>query len=464
MIPDRPGAARGAGRGRRRRLAAVRLPRAQSGGDAGARADAGSTPGGCSCCCRARESRSRWRTGSSCRRSRGSPGGSCRTRGGRSCTRRSARWCAGQRLAMEISPEDAVPYLDRVPFGVVELLRRLGATIVPSGAAGDPVRRAAGRRRRRRTTAPRPRCWRRWRGRSWRAAVRRGRHAGSPRRRCRRGWWRRCEARGLVFDTLPIVGFGPNSANPALRAARRAGRDAPAGARWCCSISGRAGAGRRSSPTRPGWASPAAGLPAPGGSRCGRRCGARGTRRWPRSRAAAAAGRPIAGFEADRAARGVVEAAGLRRARSCTGPGTRSTATCTARGRTSTTTRPTTTGGWCRASGSRWSPGSICPGEFGVRSEVNMYWGDARAGGDAARAAAGADRAAGVGTARARALPLPKLSGATLESRPSASPVPVPSNHASLIAILARSRRRFCSRSAPPSDHLVAGRAKFVFQ
>lgn len=38
----------------------------------------------------------------------------------------------GRRLAMEVSPEDAVPYLDRVPSGVVELLSRLGATIVPS--------------------------------------------------------------------------------------------------------------------------------------------------------------------------------------------------------------------------------------------------------------------------------------------------------------------------------------------
>ncbi|HEX6668840.1 MAG TPA: hypothetical protein VF061_04750, partial [Gemmatimonadales bacterium] len=40
----------------------------------------------------------------------------------------------GRTLAMEISHDDAVPYLDRVPFGVVELLRRLGATIVPSAA------------------------------------------------------------------------------------------------------------------------------------------------------------------------------------------------------------------------------------------------------------------------------------------------------------------------------------------
>ena len=41
---------------------------------------------------------------------------------------------AGRTLAMEISPDDAVPYLDRVPFGVVELLRRLGARVVPSGS------------------------------------------------------------------------------------------------------------------------------------------------------------------------------------------------------------------------------------------------------------------------------------------------------------------------------------------
>jgi Xaa-Pro aminopeptidase len=38
----------------------------------------------------------------------------------------------GRRIAMETSPENAVPYLDLVPSGVVELLRRLGATIVSS--------------------------------------------------------------------------------------------------------------------------------------------------------------------------------------------------------------------------------------------------------------------------------------------------------------------------------------------
>ena len=38
----------------------------------------------------------------------------------------------GKTVAMEISPADAVPYLDRVPFGVVEMLRGFGTTVVPS--------------------------------------------------------------------------------------------------------------------------------------------------------------------------------------------------------------------------------------------------------------------------------------------------------------------------------------------
>lgn len=41
---------------------------------------------------------------------------------------------AGRTLAMEVSPRDAVPYLDRVPHGVVQLLESLGGRVVPSGA------------------------------------------------------------------------------------------------------------------------------------------------------------------------------------------------------------------------------------------------------------------------------------------------------------------------------------------
>lgn len=62
----------------------------------------------------------------------------------------------GKRVAMEYSPGDAVPYLDRVPAGVLEMVRAAGAKVVTSGelvtrfyAAWSPThidshRRAAG--------------------------------------------------------------------------------------------------------------------------------------------------------------------------------------------------------------------------------------------------------------------------------------------------------------------------------
>jgi Xaa-Pro aminopeptidase len=40
---------------------------------------------------------------------------------------------SGKRVAMEYSPGDAVPYVDRVPAGVVELVRAAGAEVVTSG-------------------------------------------------------------------------------------------------------------------------------------------------------------------------------------------------------------------------------------------------------------------------------------------------------------------------------------------
>ena len=39
----------------------------------------------------------------------------------------------GKRVAMEYSPLDAVPYLDRTPAGVLEMVRAAGATVVTSG-------------------------------------------------------------------------------------------------------------------------------------------------------------------------------------------------------------------------------------------------------------------------------------------------------------------------------------------
>jgi len=43
-----------------------------------------------------------------------------------------SRLVSGKRLAMEYSVKDAVPYLDRVPAGVVELIRAAGAEVVSS--------------------------------------------------------------------------------------------------------------------------------------------------------------------------------------------------------------------------------------------------------------------------------------------------------------------------------------------
>lgn len=39
---------------------------------------------------------------------------------------------AGKTVAMEISPRDGVPYLDRVPYGVIELIQSLGGKVVSS--------------------------------------------------------------------------------------------------------------------------------------------------------------------------------------------------------------------------------------------------------------------------------------------------------------------------------------------
>ncbi|HXT14380.1 MAG TPA: Xaa-Pro peptidase family protein [Gemmatimonadaceae bacterium] len=44
-----------------------------------------------------------------------------------------AKHIKGKRVAMEYSAGDAVPYLDRVPAGVIEMVREAGATVVSSG-------------------------------------------------------------------------------------------------------------------------------------------------------------------------------------------------------------------------------------------------------------------------------------------------------------------------------------------
>ena len=128
----------------------------------------------------------------------------------------------GKSVAMEVFPEGGVPYLDRVPHGVVQMLERLGVKVLPSAPL---VSRFAA---------------------SWspgdledhrfaaevlaevaRAELARTVELGGSGLRETEVQDRvvqACQARGLVFDTLPIVGFGANAANPHYEPER--GKDA----------------------------------------------------------------------------------------------------------------------------------------------------------------------------------------------------------------------------------------------
>ena len=364
MIPDPAELREALADGRRGRLAAVRLPRAQSGRRAGARARAGSTPGGCSCCCRGRASRWRWRTGSSCSGRRGFPGGCCPTPAGRSCTRRWARSVAGQ-AAGDGDLARGCGALSR-PGAV-----RRGRAAPPAGrhggslgAAGEPVRR---RLERRGGGGPPVRGRGAGRGGAGGAGARGAARParGSPSRRCRRGWSRRRRRAGWCSTRCRSWASAPNSANPHYEPHAGPGRDAASRARWCCWISGPGGAAPRCSPTRPGWGSPAAGCPSRGGAGVGDR--ARRARRGGRRRCAA---RPPSGGRsrgsrptARRAA--VIEAAGFGdRVRAPDRPLDRPRpARLGAAPRRLRDPRRPAAG--ARASGSRWSRASICRASSG---------------------------------------------------------------------------------------------------
>ncbi len=120
----------------------------------------------------------------------------------------------GKTVAMEVSPRDAVPYLDRVPHGVVELLESFGARVVSSGAlitrfaARWTDTEVAGHRRAAEALAA--------------IAPDALRTAGADLARGVEVRETAVQARvveaiaraGLVTDHPPIVGFAANSANP----------------------------------------------------------------------------------------------------------------------------------------------------------------------------------------------------------------------------------------------------------
>jgi Xaa-Pro aminopeptidase len=277
---------------------------------------------------------------------------------------------AGRTLAMEISPEDAVPYLDRVPYGVVELLRRLGATVVPSGSL---VSRFAAR-------------WSLSEAQDHRAAAEilasvaratlvtvvgetEGKLTESA---LQARVIAEVQARGLVFDAPPIVAFGANSAKPHYEP--QPGQDATLRAGNVILLDLWAGRSHSTVFADQTWIGFAGTRPPELVERVWRVV--RQARDAAIETVRRAVGRhPIAGFEPDRAARAVVEAAGFGDAfvhrtghsidRDLHGSGPHLDDYETHDDRL-----------LVPGVGFSVEPGIYLQGEFGMRSEVNMYWGE----------------------------------------------------------------------------------------
>lgn len=120
----------------------------------------------------------------------------------------------GKRVAMEYSPGDAVPYVDRVPAGVLEMVRNAGATVVSSGdlvsafyAVWNDDQRASHERASRAVSILGQEAIR--------LAGSRAESASPMTEYALQKWIReRFEAGGLETDHGPIVAIGPNAANP----------------------------------------------------------------------------------------------------------------------------------------------------------------------------------------------------------------------------------------------------------
>jgi Xaa-Pro aminopeptidase len=277
---------------------------------------------------------------------------------------------AGRTVAMEISPEDAVPYLDRVPFGVVELLRRLGAKVVPSGslvsrfaarwnpseledhrAAAEILADVARKTLTRVVSEP---------GAELTESALQARVVSEV------------EARGLVFNELPIVAFGANSAKPHYEP--RAGSDAMLQSGDVILLDLWAGRTRTTVFADQTWIGFAGSRPPNQVEEVWRTVRRARDAAIESIRRATAERRPIAGYEPDHEARAVVEAAGYGEAfvhrtghsidRDLHGSGPHLDDYETHDDRR-----------LIPGIGFSVEPGIYLPGAFGIRSEVNVFMG-----------------------------------------------------------------------------------------
>jgi len=132
----------------------------------------------------------------------------------RSLEEQLAALVGGKRVAMEYSPGDAVPYLDRVPAGVLEMVRATGATVVTSAELVTTFYAT--------WTADELVVHRRTAERVAEIARQAMRHAGAEARAGRPMTEYSLQQHivseftkaGLETDHPPIVAIGPNAANP----------------------------------------------------------------------------------------------------------------------------------------------------------------------------------------------------------------------------------------------------------
>jgi Xaa-Pro dipeptidase len=277
----------------------------------------------------------------------------------------------GRTLAMEISPDDAVPYLDRVPHGVIQLITRLGGTVVPSSglvtrfASRWSAAELADHRYAAEALADIARSELAW-------AVAQG-GKGLTETALQARVVAAMEARGLKLTTLPIVGFGANAANPHYEP--EAGKDATLAQNQVILLDLWGGKGSTTTVFADQTWMGFSGTEVPAEVEEVWR-----TVRDARDAAIAAVqqgakeGRPVAGFEGDRAARGVIERAGygeyfvhrtghsIDRDLHGSGPHLDDYETHDDRA-------------LMPGVGFSVEPGIYISGRIGVRSEINMYWG-----------------------------------------------------------------------------------------
>lgn len=284
----------------------------------------------------------------------------------------------GKTLALETSPQDGVPYLDRVPHGVVQLLEALGARVVSSAplvtrfASRWSEAELAGHRRAAEAIAAIARDALTWAG----AELARGTavRETAVQQRVVDAF----DRANLVTDHPPIAAFGPNAANPHYEP--RAGSDRALAAGEVLLLDLWAGVSRGAVFADQTWMGFAGRTPPPEVARVWEvvrdardAAVARLVERW---RGAGGDGPPVTGAELDDAARGVIAAAGygewfvhrtghsIDRDLHGSGPHLDNFETADTR-----VLQP--------GIGFSVEPGVYLPGRFGVRSEINVHLGAA---------------------------------------------------------------------------------------